>query len=245
MLKKIFIIALILTPLCVFATNIAIPSALKQSKELILVITKNWYANQGKLQYFQRKNGAWHAISRPFKIFVGKTGLAWNAAYHKFNLSGPYKTEGDNKSPAGAFPLKYSFGFAQTKDKKIKLKYIPLKNSSVCVADSSSKYYNQIIDREKVTAIDWQDQEIMRSTTQYRYGIFVDYNRPNAQPYYGSCIFVHIWNQPNSRGTAGCTSMAEKNLKKLLYWLNPSDNPVIVQLPQKQYALLKSSWQLP
>jgi len=242
---KFIIYILTLTPLCVYAANIPIPSTLKQSHQLILVTTKNWNATQGKLQYFQRENTAWHAISKPFKIFVGQTGLAWDANYRKFNLIGPYKTEGDYKSPAGAFGLKYSFGFAQTKDKKIKLKYIPLKNSSVCVADSSSKYYNQIIDREKVAAIDWQNQEIMRGFKQYKYGIVVDYNRPNAQPYYGSCIFVHIWSQPNSIGTAGCTSMSEKNLKKLLYWLDPSDNPVIVQLPQQQYELLKKSWELP
>lgn len=225
--------------------NIPMPTLLKQSHQLILVITKNWNANKGKLQYFQRRNGAWRATSKPFSIFVGQTGLAWDANYHKLNLTGPYKTEGDYKSPAGVFALTYSFGFPQTKDKKIKLKYIPIKTSTVCVADSSSKYYNQIIDRDKIATPDWQDQEIMRSTTQYRYGIFVDYNRPNAQPYHGSCIFIHVWDQPNSRGTAGCTSMSENNLKKLLYWLNPADKPVIVQLPQQQYELLKKSWRLP
>jgi D-alanyl-D-alanine dipeptidase len=225
--------------------NIPIPSSLKQSNQLILVITKNWDANKGKLQYFQRKNGVWHAISKPFPIFVGQTGLAWNAAYHKFNLIGPYKTEGDNKSPAGVFSLNYAFGFAQTKDKNIKLQYIPLKDSTVCVADSKSKYYNQIIDRKKIAKPDWQDQEIMRGFKQYKYGIVVDYDRPKAKPYYGSCIFIHVWNEPNSIGTAGCTSMAENNLKKLLSWLDPVDHPVMVQLPQKQYALLKSSWQLP
>lgn len=242
---KFSIYILCLIPLCAYAANIPTPLSLKKSSQLILVITKNWDASKGKLQYFQRENSAWHAISKPLPIFVGQTGLAWNADYRKFNLSGPYKTEGDYKSPAGAFGLKYSFGFLQTKDKKIKLKYIPIKGSTVCVADSSSKHYNQIIDRAKIAAPDWQAQEIMRSIKQYKYGIFVDYNRPNAQPYHGSCIFIHIWNRPNSIGTAGCTSMAKKNLKKLLYWLDPADNPVIVQLPQKQYELLKKSWRLP
>ncbi|MGD9108278.1 MAG: L,D-transpeptidase family protein [Gammaproteobacteria bacterium] len=237
----------VLVPLCAKATNIPMPIILKQSKQLVLVTTNNWRAKHGTLQYFNRAkiNKKWQAVSKPFTILVGQTGLAWNAAYRKFHLTGPYKTEGDFKSPAGAFSLKYAFGFAQTKDPQIKLAYIPLKNSTVCVADPNSKYYNQIIDRKKITNPDWRYQEIMRSTNQYQYGIIADYNRPNAKPYDGSCIFVHIWDQPYSAGTAGCTAMSEENLKKLLYWLDPAAKPVIVQLPQKQYQLLKSSWQLP
>ena len=229
------------------ATNIPMPSILKQSKQLILVTTNNWRAKHGTLQYFSRTkiNQKWQAATKPFAIFVGQTGMAWNAAYRKFHLLGPYKAEGDFKSPAGVFALKYAFGFSQTKNKKIKLKYIPLKDSTVCVADPNSIYYNQVIDRKKITRSDWRYQEIMRSTNQYQYGIIVDYNRPNAKPYNGSCIFIHIWDQPYSAGTAGCTSMSENNLKKLLYWLNPKLKPVIVQLPRKQYQRLKSPWQLP
>lgn len=237
----------ILIPLCAKSANIPMPSILKQSKQLILVTTNNWRAKHGTLQYFYRAktNQEWQAVSKPFTIFVGQAGIAWSTAYRKFNLIGPYKIEGDFKSPAGAFPLKYAFGFPQTKDKKIKLKYIPLKNSTVCVADPNSKYYNQVINRKKIANPDWRYREIMKSTNQYQYGIIVDYNRPNVKAYDGSCIFIHIWDQPYSAGTAGCTSMSKKNLKKLLYWLNPIAKPVIVQLPKTQYKLLKSSWQLP
>lgn len=245
--KKLLQIFLFTIPLCVNAINIPTPTALKHSKQLILVITKNWRANNGTLQLFQRKNTSskWQPTSQPAPIIVGQTGLAWGANYRKFHLIGPYKTEGDNKSPAGTFPLKYAFGFAPTKDKKIKLSYIPIKNSTVCVADSKSKYYNQIIDYEKITSPDWQDQEVMHNFWQYKYGIVVDYNRPKSQPYRGSCIFIHIWNWPNSIGTAGCTSMSEKNLKKILYWLSPKDNPIMVQLPKKQYEVLRKPWKLP
>ncbi|MGD9152724.1 MAG: L,D-transpeptidase family protein [Gammaproteobacteria bacterium] len=246
-IQYLICLPLIITPLYIQAANIPKPLALKSSKQLILVITNNWRTKHGTLQYFSRTktNQKWQAVSKPLPIFVGQTGMAWSAAYRKFNLIGPYKTEGDFKSPAGVFSLKYAFGFTQTKDPQIKLAYIPLKNSTVCVADPNSEYYNQVIDRKKIASPDWRYQEIMRSTSQYQYGIIVDYNRPNAKPYDGSCIFAHIWDQPYSAGTAGCTSMSKNNLKRLLYWLNPAAKPVIVQLPKMQYQLLKSSWQLP
>lgn len=246
-LQLIFCVFSTITPLYAKTANIPTPSILKQSKQMILVITNSWQAKHGTLQYFSRTktDQKWQVAAKPFSVSVGQTGMAWNATYREHNLIGPYKTEGDFKTPAGAFSLKYAFGFPQIKDKKIKLKYIPLRNSTVCVADSNSRYYNQVIDSKKITNLDWRYQEIMHSTNQYKYGIIVDYNRPNAKPYNGSCIFVHIWDQPNSAGTAGCTSMSENNLKKILYWLDPAAKPVIVQLPQKQYQQLKSSWQLP
>jgi D-alanyl-D-alanine dipeptidase len=249
MLKYFFSAILFLFAVNALATHSlpSEPQALKHSKQLILVITKNWNAPTGTLQLLQRTNSnkKWQPINKQFHpVIVGKTGLAWNARYKKFNLTGPYKKEGDNKAPAGVFILKYFFGFNPQKNNNMRLTYIPLYNSTVCVCDPNSKYYNQIIDNKQVAQPDWRYEELMRSTKQYRYGIVINYNRDPAQPGAGSCIFMHIWDKPTSSGTAGCTAMSKANLHKILTWLDPAKHPVLVQLPQKQYELLKRKWNL-
>jgi len=39
--------------------------------------------------------------------------------------------------------------------------------------------------------------------------------------------------------------MSKLAVKKIINWLRPNLNPVLVQLPHKQYEKLKKSWHLP
>ena len=109
----------------------------------------------------------------------------------------------------------------------IRLPYLPLTPTSCGVDDPRSKFYNQVVDSSRVEA-DWGSCEIMlRSDDLYRWGAFIAYN-PARKPQAGSCIFLHVWNGPES-STAGCTAMAEDDLKSLLAWLDPSAHPRLVQ----------------
>ena len=49
-------------------------------------------------------------------------------------------------------------------------------------------------------------------------------------PGYGSAIFLHIWKKPGSP-TAGCVAASEENILKILGWLKPDADPVIVLNP--------------
>jgi L,D-peptidoglycan transpeptidase YkuD (ErfK/YbiS/YcfS/YnhG family) len=74
--------------------------------------------------------------------------------------------------------------------------------------------------------------------------IFIEHNFPLVQPDKGSCIFLHRWRKEGS-ATEGCTAMDSKNLSDLISWLDPSKNPVLIQLPQETYKKLKKNWNLP
>jgi D-alanyl-D-alanine dipeptidase len=78
----------------------------------------------------------------------------------------------------------------------------------------------------------------------YRLGIVVEHNTDPREPGGGSCIFMHIWKGADT-GTSGCTAMTIANIQALLAWLNPDDEPVLVQLPEAEYERLKKNWQLP
>jgi zinc D-Ala-D-Ala dipeptidase len=225
---------------------IPFPQLLKQSKQLIVVTTASWSSKIGKLQLFQRKNYThkWQPVGKSFQTTIGDNGIGWDLAYKKFFLTGPYKKEGDNKSPAGIFSLGSVFGFNSKPNKSIKSPYLPITKTTVCIDDSNSKYYNQEIDSAKIQSPDWKSLEPMRKVTVYRKGIIINYNKNHPKPNAGSCVFIHIWDNSSS-GTAGCTAMSETNINKLIYWLNPIDKPVLVQLPKNQYDQLKKAWELP
>jgi D-alanyl-D-alanine dipeptidase len=157
--------------------------------------------------------------------------------------SGPLKKEGDGKAPAGVFRLSTAFGFAGTAP-GLKMPYTSLTPTVECVDDVNSRRYNLIVDRNRVSNVDWRSSEKMRAVDGYRWGVVVDHNASPPVAGRGSCIFLHIWAGPE-KGTAGCTAMEQPNLEAMLRWLDAKKNPLLVQLPEAEYTRLRSLWKLP
>jgi hypothetical protein len=82
-----------------------------------------------------------------------------------------------------------------------------------------------------------------RADDLYKWGIFVAHNAA-ATPGAGSCIFMHIWKN-SSTATIGCTAMAERHLVRLLRWLDPAAQPLLVQMPRADYAFFQDQLRLP
>jgi L,D-peptidoglycan transpeptidase YkuD (ErfK/YbiS/YcfS/YnhG family) len=233
---------------------------LPQTKQLIFVTTPDWNAVSGTLQRYERANGSapWRPVGASIPIVVGRNGLAWGRGLHGepqtlARGNDPLKREGDGKAPAGAFKLTAAFGYAPpAQARRVKLPYLHAKEAVQCVDDAQSAYYNQVVDRAQIKTPDWQSHEEMRRKDElYRWGVVVEHNagsvsnqRSQAQPRGGSCIFLHIWSGAG-RGTAGCTAMEAKLMEEVLYWLDPQKQPVLVQLPEREFARLQEAWKLP
>jgi L,D-peptidoglycan transpeptidase YkuD (ErfK/YbiS/YcfS/YnhG family) len=247
MKKKLFIvITFLLSTLSVTAKQNLPVVMLERSKQLIVVTTPNWEASSGQLQRYERKDKKehWQPVGEPISVVVGKNGLAWGMNLgHQSSIAGLMKKEGDLKSPAGIFSIGPAFGFAPGYIKNIKLPYIQLMSSSVCVDDTNSKYYNQIINSSKIKKPDWKSGEQMRQIPQYMWGIALNYNSPHPNPGSGSCVFLHIWK--DKQGTQGCVAMAEPQVEQMITWINPAEKPLIVILPKHEYRSLEKSWGLP
>jgi L,D-peptidoglycan transpeptidase YkuD (ErfK/YbiS/YcfS/YnhG family) len=213
---------------------------------MVLVTTPGWNATSGTLRRFTRAadQGAWSAVGNAVPIVVGRTGLAWDDSQRQPTAGEPVKREGDGRSPAGAFALDTAFGFdIRQLVSWVRLPYIQLRQSTECVDDSRSAHYNTIVNRDSVPRVDWASSERMREIEQYAFGVHVAYNAP-PRPSRGSCIFLHIWSGPGSV-TAGCTAMAESNLRELMGWIDPRSRPMLVQLPADAHERLRGSWGLP
>ena len=212
------------------------------AKQLIVVISPGWDSPTATMQRYERTNGGWHEAGPGVEVIIGRTGLAWGRGVNRETGSGPVKREGDGKSPAGVLRLGTAFGFGSTPD-SLKLPYLQLDETTECVDDTASAFYNRVVDRTSVARADWTSSEKMRSIDVYRRGVVVLHNDPPRKGG-GSCIFLHLVN-PQGKPTTGCTSMPAGAIEALLRWVDPRAKPLLVQLPRAEYDRLRGVWQLP
>ncbi len=214
------------------------------ARQLILVVSPSWESVPATQRRFERaKPGKpWRAVGAAVPVSLGRSGLGWGSGVHPPQPGGPVKKEGDGRAPAGAYKLGSAFGYEKAESK---LPFVVLTNSMECVDDVKSAQYNRLIDRAKIAAPDWQSSEqMLRKDTLYRLGIVVEHNTARPVAGDGSCIFLHI-REKRDVGTAGCTAMEPENIAELIKWIDPKKAPLLVQLPQSEYARLAKDWSLP
>jgi len=209
---------------------------LPDSKQLLVVTTKNWSISSGSLQRYERGNGSWKKVGKAIDIVLGRNGLGWGRGLHDIPKDAKIiKKEGDGKAPAGIFRLNQAFGYAPF---KVDYPYEVYKETDHCVDDVNSKYYNKIVDSTKIDR-DYKSHEYMKfPKNYYKYGIVVDHNGitegTKSIKGAGSCIFIHIKSVP----TAGCTVMTENEIKEIIRWLDTKAKPLLVQGTQEVVEIL-------
>ncbi len=221
------------------------------SRQLVLVVTRDWDSITGRMAVFERDapDAPWRRVLAPFPVTVGRTGLAFGRGLHGDgpSLPGvPAKREGDGKAPAGAFALTMGFsydpkalGFAP------KLPMHQVTADTVCVETPGSRRYNAILDESTAGSPDWVNPDrMLRPDGLYKNGLFVAHNTDPAVPGAGSCIFIHSWRGPDSP-TAGCTAMEPDRVAGLLGLIDAAKKPVMVQMPRAMLDRLGPAWGVP
>ena len=224
------------------ATAAVIPAT---SQQLLTAIVPDWTSTTAELQLWQRDGAGWRALGEPWPGVVGRTGAAWGVGLHGTGApagrDGPFKHEGDGKSPAGAFAIRGLYGYTAAPPEGTHLAYTALADPWQCVDDPASRHYDEILDRRSVT-VDWKSAEQMRRPdVLYTWVVDLGHN-PARTPGDGSCIFLHVWNGPDS-STVGCTAMDEDRLTHLVAALDPTASFVL--LPRAEYDALAGAWRLP
>jgi len=214
--------SLLLLALFTLGTYAEIPD----TKQLIVVSTKDWSAPSGQLQRYEKEGKTWQKVGKQLDIKLGRNGLGWGIGLHTIPKDAKYiKKEGDGKAPAGIFSLKQAFGYFPF---VVDYPYEVYKSTDHCVDDVNSKLYNKIVDSSKVN-VDYKSKEHMRfAKDYYKYGIVVNHNHIDevgAKKGAGSCIFIHIKSVP----TAGCTVMREEDMKEIIKWLDADKSPLLLQ----------------
>jgi L,D-peptidoglycan transpeptidase YkuD (ErfK/YbiS/YcfS/YnhG family) len=214
------------------------------SRQLVLSICRNWDGTSAEVRRYERSLAdlRWSAVGRPMDAALGTNGLAWGRGLQPNVMPGPVKREGDGRSPAGVFSLRSATGYAAKPPAGTQLPYQRATEFLHCVDDPASPHYNQLVDDTR-TAKDWSSAEDMRRADDlYRLVVWVGHNDAGAEPGAGSCIFLHI---KGSSTTAGCTAFDAYDMEELFRWLDPSAQPVLVQLPADVWNGVRRAWDLP
>lgn len=223
----------------------AAASPIAAAPQLVVAIVDDWAATRATLRLYARDGAGWRPVGAPWPAVIGASGAAWGDGLHGDGApaghAGPVKREGDRKSPAGAFALRGSYGYAPAPPAGARLPYAAVDARWECVDDPASRHYATIVARDRV-AVDWRSAERMRrDDALYTWVVDVAAN-PAHVPLHGSCIFFHVWSGPDS-ATVGCTAMAEPRLAALIAELDPA--AAFVLLPRADYDALAAAWGLP
>jgi D-alanyl-D-alanine dipeptidase len=206
----------------------AIPSTCGQ---VVLVTSADWDASAAELRCYERADARapWRQIGGPITVRTGRRGLAWGIGQHTATRGEGQKSEGDQRAPAGVFPLTAVFA-SRAAPIGLRMPFIRITAETEAIDDPKSRYYNRIIQRSQVPRPDWHSSEKMLAIPDYALGIAIGHN-PRATPGAGSCIFLHLW-LGRRLGTSGCTILRPGDLELLIRWLDAARHPVLIQVPQ-------------
>ena len=225
------------------------PPSWSNARQMVVVTSVGWDEVRGTMRRFERAdNQTWRQVGASQPVMLGRSGIGWGIGLHPAQAEGPQKREGDGRGPAGVFAIGPAFGYAGST--QTSLQYLPMQATSWCMDVPASPLYNRIVDSRQVgeKAVEGSSER-MRLDLQtagderYKLGFVIQHNPRNVSGM-GSCIFAHLWGDPD-KTTAGCTAMDEPAMRDALAWLSPAAHPVLVQLTNADYDARQAAWRLP
>lgn len=217
-------------------------------KQLIVGLAENWDSSSLTVTRFEKDStNNWRAVGRSIPARLGPGGLAWGNGIHPVPPQSLVKQEGDGKTPAGVFPLGKVYGYAPSATIPPSQTYIQLQQGDLWISDPHDPYYNEFIRLGRPPHTAWEHRGAMRlNDPAHALKLFIGHNSGNTKRAgAGSAIFFHIWREGGKKATAGCTAMALTNLRQLVAWVSPQQNPLYVLLPRSVYQQNRIQWQLP
>jgi L,D-peptidoglycan transpeptidase YkuD (ErfK/YbiS/YcfS/YnhG family) len=223
--------ALMLGPSAAQAVELPInESIVGDARQVIVVSAPRSSSTEGTLSAYERVNGEWVVIQKPIRAQLGYGGL----------VPGDKRRQATGTTPTGTYSIVSAFGRkadpgtaldytrvdrndAWTYNPKVPSTYNLFQN-----ADRSWKSYGRYV------------EELWDMGMQYNYVAVLDYNLPQGQintgkngvrrtnepadTRLGGGIFLHV---DNGKKTAGCISIAQPAMRKILRWLDPDQAPMI------------------
>jgi L,D-peptidoglycan transpeptidase YkuD (ErfK/YbiS/YcfS/YnhG family) len=177
-----------------------------------LVTVQSSGGTTAALGMWQRSGRCWRRVAGPWTARLGRSGLS------------SHKREGDGATPTGTYRLGSTiYGIAP--NPSVRFRYHRLVCGDWWDEDPSSRTYNTFrhVACGARPPFGGSSEALWRITPQYRYFAVIDYNAGPVVPGRGSAIFLHV----AAGSTAGCVSLTEQRLVRLLRWLRPAARPLI------------------
>jgi L,D-peptidoglycan transpeptidase YkuD (ErfK/YbiS/YcfS/YnhG family) len=184
----------------------------RRSRQVLVVKADPPGGSLAGITAWELVSGNWGAVYPPIPAAIGRSGL----------ISAGEKTEGDGCTPIGVYVLGLTFGSEPSAPTA--MNYRQAREDDFWVDDPASPEYNRWVSGVPNAA---SFERMLRPDGLYKYGIVIEYNTGPVLAGKGSAIFVHLW-RAAGEPTSGCVAMAEASLLKLLSWLDPDKQPLIV-----------------
>lgn len=199
--------------------TLATPSILPETENCGQLLLLDTVGSTGSLMYYEKDASGWHLLMT-CGATLGKNGVSNN------------KKEGDNTTPAGEYPLLFVYGISKP---ITQMPFQKLTANSVWVDDSRSKFYNTLQNSGNPDR-DWSSCEAVYdryfSGGTHKACIFIGYNGDGLTPgtaTAGKGSMITLCGKTDSLSpTAGCIDIFNTDMTKLLQYLNPEHNPVII-----------------
>ncbi len=215
--------------------------------QLIVALAPDWNSMRGQLQRYERQaGGPWQKSGDAMPVLFGKNGLAWGRGLAGQEEQGRHKKERDGRAPAGIFRLGTIYTYDDALPPGADFPFHQVTTSDAWVDDVTSPDYNRFVTiDDPAHPPTWFAKAKMRHHDfAYRWLVEIRHNSDPPVPNAGSAIFFHI-RRGEARPTAGCTTMAEENLVRLITWLRAARQPCYALLPRTAYAEKARAWNLP
>ncbi|ARP69351.1 hypothetical protein LK07_05740 [Streptomyces pluripotens] len=180
--------------------------------QLITALAPDTGATSGTVTWWDLRDGQWRrAGSAPARF--GASGL----------VAGGSRKQGTSTTPAGLYGLPFAFGI-QTAPAGTRIVYRPVHGSSWWCQDNDSRSYNRWVEPLPTDCAATESEHLVAYPAQYAYGLVIGFNYDRPVRGRGAGIFLHV----NGRAaTAGCVSVPEEAMRRILRWAEPGHNPHI------------------
>jgi L,D-peptidoglycan transpeptidase YkuD (ErfK/YbiS/YcfS/YnhG family) len=179
------------------------------TSQVIIVHAPSASRTSVTLETFQRVKGSWVRAFPVMHAWIGADGFS------------DHHVEGTPNTPTGVYGFDSTF-YGIDSDPGVKYGYHRVVTNDWWNENSDSSGYNTFVNT--ATSPGGPSEALWQQTVAYRYFAVIAYNEP-AVPHRGSGVFLHV---SRGRPTAGCVSLPQSDLIKVLNWLDPSKKPRIV-----------------
>jgi L,D-peptidoglycan transpeptidase YkuD (ErfK/YbiS/YcfS/YnhG family) len=204
----------------------------EDSSQVVVVTAKNSRTSYATVRAYERRSdGTWRSVLGATPARLGYSGM----------VQASDRRQGTGKTPIGAFPIVTTFG--RLANPGTEMPYVKFdRNDAWTYNPRSPSTYNlfQTANRSWRSFGDYVEQ-LWSYGGQYNYVAVMDYNLPKgeirtgpdgvrraanpANTRKGGGIFLHV---SNGKPTAGCIAIPQAQMAKVMRWLDPAKQPIVV-----------------
>ena len=187
-------------------------SKLENVGQLLVVYNEQPESFTAVFVVLEKKDNNWVVKQEPIEAGIGKNGFALPQN----------KVEGDGKSPTGIFKLGKLFSYE--KQLHTLLENQQTTKDDKWIDDPNSADYNTHVSGATNAK---SFENLLLNNDAYKYCMVIEYNTNPIIKGKGSAIFFHLGIR-TPYFTSGCVAINEENMKLIVNWLDPKQNPSII-----------------